>query len=142
MKVIFLDVDGVLNDNNPSNSKVQEDKAELLKEIADTTGANLVLSSDWRYCWDKPDADFTILVETLRKFGMGLFSKTPITKHGYRGAEIYQWINEWDVDKIEKIVILDDQDDMKPYMDRLIQTLYNQGLRKNDVERAIKLLNE
>jgi len=142
MKVIFLDVDGVLNDNDRKKPKVQEDKVKLLKEIAEKTEANLVLSSDWRYWWDKPDEDFILLVEMLRKFGMELISKTPITRHGYRGAEIYQWMNEWRGEQVEKFVIIDDCDDMKPYMDRLVQTLHNQGLAKIHVEKAIKLLDE
>lgn len=141
MKVIFLDVDGVLNDNDPSKPKIQEDKVKFLKEIVGETGSYLVLSSDWRYWWDKPDEDFFLLVETLRKFGMELISKTPITKHGYRGAEIYQWINEWGGEAIEKFVILDDQDDMKPYMDKLVQTSSTRGLTKDDVEEALRILS-
>lgn len=49
MKIIFLDIDGVLNYEN-SKSKVEEEKVKLLKEIVDKTGAEIVLSSDWR-CW-------------------------------------------------------------------------------------------
>lgn len=94
MKIIFLDVDGVLNDNDYSKTKVDETKVRLLKEIVDKTGAKIVLSSDWRYWWDSDDEDFALLVSLLRKHGMEFLSKTPITKHGYRGAEIYQWLNE------------------------------------------------
>lgn len=142
MKIIFLDVDGVLNDNDYSKNKVDETKVRLLKEIVDKTGAKIVLSSDWRYWWDNQDEDFILLIRTLRKFGMEFLSKTPITLHGYRGAEIYQWLNEWAGESIEKFVILDDNSDMKPYMDRLVQTSHNQGLTRKDVKVSIKLLNE
>lgn len=38
MKVIFLDIDGVLNYKN-SKSKVEEEKVKLLKHIVDETNA-------------------------------------------------------------------------------------------------------
>lgn len=43
---------------------------------------------------------------------------------------------------MERFVILDDNIDMKPYMDGLVQTDFKRGLCKKDVERAVKLLNE
>lgn len=141
MKVIFFDVDGVLNYAG-TGAKVIEDKVKLLKEIVDRTDAKLVLSSDWRYWWGTDDEDFDLLTDTLGKFDMELIDKTPITKHGYRGVEIHQFLNEWTGEPIEKFVILDDNDDMKPYMDRLVQTSFMNGLEKEDVEKAVELLNE
>lgn len=88
------------------------------------------------------DEDVDLLLRTLSKYGMKIMSITPSTKHGYRGAEIYQWINEWKGEMIDKFAILDDKDDMKPYMDRLVQTYFDYGLVKKDVNIAIKLLNE
>ena len=61
MKVIFLDIDGVLNtsqtfieiDNEfiktgKRRIEIDLDRVELLKEIVDATGAVIVLSSSWR----------------------------------------------------------------------------------------------
>lgn len=141
MKIIFLDVDGVLNFRN-SQSKVEDEKVKLLKHIVDETNAQIVLSSDWRYWLNTDDEDVDLLIRTLSKYRIEIMSSTPITKHGYRGAEIYQWINEWQGETIEKFVILDDRNDMKPYMDRLVQTDFNYGLVKKDTKIAIKLLNE
>ena len=141
MKVIFLDVDGVLNYKN-SKSKVEDKKVKLLKHIVDETSAKIVLSSDWRYWLNTDDKDVTFLIRTLAKYDMEIMSSTPITKHGYRGAEIYQWINEWQGETIEKFVIFDDRNDMKPYMDRLVQADFNYGLTKKDTNIAIKLLNK
>lgn len=141
MKVIFLDVDGVLNYKN-SKSKVDDEKVKLIKQIVDETNAKIVLSSDWRYYLNTDDEDIALLIRTLSKYGIKIMSSTPITKHGYRGAEIYQWINEWHGEPIESFVILDDRDDMKPYMDRLVQTDFDYGLVKKDVKIAIKLLNK
>lgn len=141
MKIIFLDIDGVLNYEN-SKSKVEEEKVKLLKEIVDQTGAEIVLSSDWRYWWDKPDEDFNLLIEKLNKFGLKLISKTPETTHGYRGAEIHQWLSEWTGEAVEKFVILDDNLDMKPYIDWLVETDFKRGLCRKDMERAAEMLGE
>lgn len=141
MKIIFLDVDGVLNFQN-SQSKIEDEKVKLLKHIVNETNAQIVLSSDWRYWLNTDDEDVDLLIRTLSKYGMEIISSTPITKHGYRGAEIYQWINEWQGDAISKFVILDDKNDIKPYMDRLVQTDFDCGLTNKDIAIAIELLNE
>jgi len=141
MKVIFLDVDGVLN-HGKQIEKVEDDKIGLLNQIVKATNAEIVLSSDWRYWLNTDDEDVILLERKLSSVGIDIMSSTPITKHGYRGAEIYQWINEWNGEQIEKFVILDDRDDMKPYMNRLVQTSFDLGLQEKHVKRVIQLLNE
>ncbi len=49
-KVIFLDIDGVLNTDTRHDPEgcVDEDKVQCLKQIVDATGAQIVLSSSWR----------------------------------------------------------------------------------------------
>lgn len=141
MKVIFLDVDGVLN-HGKQIEKVEDDKIHLLNQIVTATNSEIVLSSDWRYGLNTDDRDMILLERKLRSVGIDIMSSTPITKHGYRGAEIYQWINEWQGETIDKFIILDDRDDMKPYMNRLIQTSFNLGLQEKHVKKAIQLLNK
>ena len=59
MKVVFLDIDGVLNsvafDRERTNGQGNIDKTRLplLKQILDETGALIVLSSSWRKHWVK-----------------------------------------------------------------------------------------
>lgn len=141
MKVIFLDVDGVLN-HGKQIEKVEDDKIQLLKQIVDETSAEIVLSSDWRFWLGTDDEDILLLQEKLKGIGAEIMSSTPDSKHGYRGIEIYQWINEWQGETVDKFVILDDRDDMKPYMNRLVQTSFNLGLQEEHVKKTIKLLNE
>lgn len=141
MKVIFLDVDGVLN-HGKQIEKVEDDKIQILKQIIDETGAKIVLSSDWRFWLGTDDEDVELLQEKLSGIGAEIMSSTPGSKHGYRGAEIYQWINKWKGETIDKFVILDDRDDMKLYMNRLVQTSFNLGLQEKHVKKAIQLLNE
>lgn len=60
MKVIFLDVDGVLNSDEYFDKirnlniegiecEIDIEKIRLLKKAIDETGAKVVLSSSWRY---------------------------------------------------------------------------------------------
>lgn len=61
MNVIFLDIDGVLNNRDTFirrykeylktkvlTLEIDEEKVELLKSIVEITGYNIVLSSSWR----------------------------------------------------------------------------------------------
>ena len=60
-KVIFLDVDGVLNSDEFLKRHTQEiisiDYVKILKEIVDRTNAALVLSSSWKCGWSKEEVD-------------------------------------------------------------------------------------
>lgn len=55
-KVIFLDVDGVLNCHSTKDKcdgyiGIDDKKVSLLKEIVDTTGAIIILVSSWKEWW-------------------------------------------------------------------------------------------
>lgn len=158
MKVIFLDIDGVLNYRNCKYTLngmyfVDPCKIELLKQIVDATDAKLVLSSTWRYGWldankgiESNDAKhFKALVETLSTFNLKLFDRTPILGSMSdwipRGSEIDMWFNTYHGEPIESFVILDDRNDMKPYGRYLIQISESSGLTDVYVKRAIKMLN-
>ena len=54
-----------------------------------------------------------------------------------RGEEIKDWL---DVNDINKFVILDDDDDMVPFMDRLVLTDGDVGLTIDDINKVIDLL--
>ena len=154
MKIVFLDVDGVLNYVGCKHHAygyyfVEDDKIKLLKEIIDRTEAKIVLSSSWRiersaqYKYEKP-RDYKLyhkLVKKLKEYDLLIYSHTPVLRE-YRGKEIDQWLKNWRGETIESFVILDDDADMQPYMDKLIQTSYETGLTREDVEKAVKMLND
>lgn len=155
MKVIFLDIDGVLNfinckDRIRNIPFVNHKKILLLKRIIDKTNAKVVLSSTWRYGWydiengdtDTFDAyDFNKLTEKLKEYNIEFISKTPESNHYHRGLEIKEWFENWNGEIIEKFVILDDVDNMNPFMNNLVLIDPNYGLTKKDVKRAIKILS-
>ena len=159
MKVIFLDVDGVMNCITTKAKIdgymfVDDVKVALLKEIIDLTGAKVVLSSTWRYGWyamehiEHPDEGdlrdirmFKALRDKLLEFGIELLGYTD--DFGRRGAEISAWLKQWQGESIESYVVLDDMgsDEIRPYCKHLIQTTLTHGLQASDVTQAIRILN-
>lgn len=113
MKVIFLDVDGVLN--TPKLIKkfgydhIDPVLVALLARIVRETEARIVLSSTWRI-----DENNRKMVEAaLAQHGLELLGSTPVHKKKfpdwvYRHEEIGAWLAE---NQVSKFAILDDLDD-------------------------------
>ena len=151
MKVLFLDIDGVLNHNkfyqNRSNTKLVHDNypynefdpisVSHLNKILDETDAKLVVSSSWRV-----DSN---LQDTFKEVGIRhkIYGITPwlIGKNIHRGDEINEYIvNNGNV---EKYCILDDIDDFhenqKPFFIKC--KAYEDGLNLETANKAIEILN-
>lgn len=159
MKLIFLDVDGVLNSLSTKAeiegyTFVSDELIALLKQIVDATDAKIVLSSTWRrgwYCKEhvaNPDSQdlqdirmFDALNAKLHAFGIELMSYTD--DFGRRGQEIDAWLRAWNGEPIESYVILDDMGgaEMRPHSRYLVQTSIGGGMNEKHAARAIKLLN-
>ena len=148
MKVIFLDVDGVLNSDeyidkikklnvNTIKSKVSVNKIGLLKQAVDATGARVVLTSSWRY-----RRDGTLLKGLLLKYGICADS-TPFMDNK-RGLEIKKYLS--DNPDVEDFVILDDEV-FDSFDEELIKHLikisdkngrgFGEGLLPKDIDRII-----
>ena len=120
MKVIFLDVDGVLNEKK-SRSRccgylgIDDQKAENLAGIVKATGAEIVLISTWKDDWRKKDKAHqgmmaNYLDKKLQKQGLTVLDKTESVDKasGFplsRGEGILQYLS---AHAVEKYVILDD----------------------------------
>ena len=144
-KVLFLDVDGVLN-NGTWASAMHEQEIDVYKEhvleerainllwhICWETGARLIVSSSWRHDQEA----YHQLCSQLLKFGMYPLGKLsgPGTD---RGSEIRKWL-EWNP-QITHFAILDDDDDVGPYREHLVQTDPDKGLTETEAYRCMKLL--
>lgn len=160
MKVIFLDIDGVLNNDHTKERFegyvfVSDDKILLLKEIIDKTNAKIVLSSTWRRGWEckeriaEPTSSdlqdirlFDALVNKLKEYNIMLLSYTE--DFGHRGDEITLWLKNWTGEPVKSYVILDDIDgaEIRPHTHYLVQTGFWNGLTPKHVQKAIKLLND
>ena len=152
MRVIFLDIDGVLNeDTTPTRTKsrvvfIDEEKLLRLKRIVDTTNAKIVLSSTWRYDREDPryNGDFLELQEAFQKVGLEFHSYTPVDAVGIRrGMEIKAWLG-LHRSEVERFIILDD--DLFDFEERgllphLIKTEFGDGgLTEELAQEAISLL--
>ncbi len=80
IKVIFLDVDGVLNSSKTTRRTIDgytfvgSRQLKNLRQIIDTTGAKVVLSSDWRYGRDDPAWNRGYLELKMSFYDMGFIS--------------------------------------------------------------------
>ena len=136
IKVIFLDVDGVLN----SDRTVRKTQGGYTF-VDNRTGAKVVLSSDWRYDRDDPryNGDYLELEAELLKYGIRLYGFTPELPSCHRGMEIDCWLKEHS--EVGDFVILDDRADIEPNKDHWVQTVMRRGLGVEEAESAIHILN-
>lgn len=161
MKVIFLDVDGVLNSmayfktNEGRRNEISEFHLEKLSKIYKTCDAHIVLSSTWRDLNNEYNIEcyqmWNYLVDSLSRYGMKIMSRTPIINHN-RPLEIKTWLdNRVDKDDIQ-FVSLDDDFSKESYDkygigDCLVKTRFfcdkvdEGGLQDEHVDKAIKILN-
>ena len=150
MKIIFLDIDGVLNSyaydrvRKYDEGNIDMTRLDILKDIVDKTGAYIVLTSSWRRHWEKDylDCDYAgrEISDSFYEKGMEIYDKTP--ELGYRADEIRAWMEGKD---IESFVIIDDMPfGWSELSDRFIKTdpCIGRGLEHIHAEEAIEILNK
>ena len=139
MKIIFLDVDGVLNSVQDRFSTKLETRKHILflRHIVNKADAEIVLSSSWRICGLLPK-----LCRILREYNLRISDITPYILDGAsRGREIRAWLD--DHTGIESFVILDDEDFdiVNMFPDNIVKTNSEVGLQKEDAEKCIAILS-
>ena len=144
MKVIFLDVDGVLNNDgyfertkNEKQNRIELDDENIkcLKEIIDLTGAKVVVTSTW-----KELRIYNELISYLKNFGIEVYDKTVHMSYN-RGDEIREYLSTHEIDNF---IILDDEifKDFNELISHLVKTdFYNGGLTEKHKTLALKLMN-
>lgn len=158
MKVVFLDVDGVLNcasrwgslptcaTEMHSGGKIDPIATKRLKTIIDATGAKIVVSSTWRIVHMKA------LTAWLHRHGIDqkhVIGRTPhhlsvkvVGKEVVsipRGRQIQEWLDAHP--EVTRFVILDDDEDMEHLRPHLVKTTWKDGLLDEHVDEAIARLN-
>lgn len=142
MKIIFLDIDGVLNTATTLQRShrgvigIDPYLYLMLDRIIEATKAKIVLSSSWRHS----EAGR----EELKKAGIDFIGYTPSCCTGIRGAEIYEWISR-NIPLEERAslryAILDDESDMLLWQkDNFFQTSFKTGLTEEIANKVIKHL--
>lgn len=153
MKVIFLDVDGVLNEAGSKSRSphgfigVDDEKVAVLKQIVDATGAIIVLSSTWKKDWsNNPDEigiDAVYLNKKLARYGLRIIDKTTDDMWN-RGFGIKAWLSLHDV---ESWLVLDDDKfedfEYEGIMPHFVQTSFaSGGLTDQHIPKCIEILTK
>lgn len=149
-RLIFLDIDGVLNGENYYNRIIDEgvdlsdilnnfdkEAIKILYRIVETTKAKIVISSTWRFQEN--------IKEILENVGFNLddiVGGTPRLR-APRGYEIQKWLmdNKDKLDNDLTYVILDDDSDMlDEQLHNFIRTSGRTGLTDFNADCAIRIL--
>ena len=154
MKIIFLDVDGVLNCTKTIRGWgkmrfVDTRKMLRVREICDRTGAKVVISSSWRegaredaLAMDK--MQWQSLIAEFDKHRIPVIGMTPFAPDRWRGDEISMWLKSQE-EPVKDFVIVDDIIcDLTRFLSvgRVVQTVDAWGLTKAKMEECIKILGE
>lgn len=157
MKIIFLDIDGVLNSMQyfirteeerkgivltPKRDTVKfwsamfdPDAVKLLNIAIEKSGAKVVLSSSWRNC--HPLSEIRGFLKHHGFIGE-IIDKTPQRAPAppyRRGNEIQAWLTEHP--EVEKFVIIDDDSDMEHLKPHLVQTKNEFGIQEEHVVQML-----
>jgi hypothetical protein len=162
MRVLFLDIDGVLNSadylrnrrhvRRPTPHSIDAPTVPRLNAVTDRTGAALVISSTWRLSSGAAQLPYVLRDHgvTGRVVGMtpSLMEETgEVQPCGYRslrrrerGHEIQAWLDAHP--ECARFAIVDDNSDMAHLRHRLVQTTWERGLQDEHVETLCALLGE
>lgn len=158
MKVLFLDIDGVLNSHiwfamreAPSTYQSMFERSKwdldpravaLVKDFVQRNNLKVVISSTWRRLYNESQ------LKALFKehdWNIPIIGVTPTSRSGIRGDEIQTWIDNWNQEHpsnpVENYIIFDDDSDFKQdQLPHFVQTQFTSGLTRLHVQRAEHIL--
>lgn len=127
MKVIFLDIDGVITSVRTSWYNFDIHALHFLRWICNTADVKIVISSTWRYQYTKAFWT-TIFQDTLHDD----FRTPHIVSTDRRGGEINAWLKKHK--EVKRYLILDDDSDMlKSQIKSFRKTRSMDGLMSDDM---------
>lgn len=141
MKILFLDIDGVLNtDSDPPGDYIDPAKVALVDEVCRRTGARVVISSEWRIY---PGMHYT--AERLRDAGLTAeilgattaerrLSDSSVTA---RTRQISRWLQARPAVGVWAVL-----DDLDVNIAGLVRTDPREGVTRYHVERLVERLGE
>lgn len=139
MKVLFLDIDGVLIIASSEwsdflKSQVYDpDCVARLKTVIEKTGCEIVVSSSWRF-------RLKALENQMRRNGLPIYDITGEEAKGenQRGQEIAAWLKRHP--EVTSFVIVDDDTDMGELHPHLVVTSWSNGLTEECMNELISKL--
>ncbi len=154
-KIIFLDIDGVLNIQDGKVHFISE-KIKMLEKIIIETNAKIVITSSWRYHWEEINGTIEYIIFNLtvknnwKKSGLNsqiiidkIVDFTPIVAwnppKGWtnRPQEIKKYIED---NNIDEFIVIDDWNMEKEFPNRMINPQTKIGLTNKLMLSAIKKL--
>ena len=158
MNYIFLDIDGVMNNQEDWLNKVKEGRREdsmfcdeaweLLSQVIKETGARVILSSSWRAGFVQTDSGIdmcdgnchltTRLNYYFEEYGIPIVGLTT-SYYDHRGKQIMEYVKQH-FSSTDNWIVLDDEDiDIKDYVpeERIIKTEFKTGLLPEHCERIV-----
>lgn len=142
MNVIFLDIDGVLNNIASAADGVDliPEKVVLLRHACQQTNASIVISSSWRKLYD-----LDIIRVLLYRAGIRtvpIIGRTPNSSSGHRGQEIKKFMDDWPGAITNYVILDDDTDILDEQLPHFIKIDNECGLLFADHDNIIKILTE
>lgn len=133
MKVLFLDIDGVMNNEDllycEGMNAIGEIFLDRLKHIVLSTDVKIVLSSSWRI------GSQHLVADALATRNLELFDITPGDDSVERCEEILEWLNGHP--EVINFAILDDNYGAK-VENHFFKTSFFEGLTEEIAEQVIK----
>lgn len=170
MKIIFLDIDGVLNGHQyiarsclgfSGKAHIEPTLMKRLNRVIQETGAKIVLTSAWRYYYYRGEMTLLGLQRLLESHGLfkdcffGGTKKDEIDfdfnwseekkqeyKKLYWNERSFQILEFLKINVVERYVVIDDVDAgfTEAGLD-FVKTDPNRGISNENATRAIKILN-
>lgn len=164
-KVLFLDIDGVLNTERQHNRCMDEGEVYVdnfgyafdpiavinLKKIIDDTGADIVISSSWKFwglstmqkLWASRDLPGKIIDVTPNTMSDEMLLEIDLSYMELpagKGSEIKEWLDTKG-SEVTHYAILDDVPDILPEQDsHFVQIDPRIGITKEDANQVIEIL--
>ena len=159
MKVIFLDIDGVLNSvtdflearhyghiHNEGIEIISPGKLYLVEHIIGKTDAKIVISSSWREMYSLKELYDMFYIRGFTLPRTSIVGKTEICEsdvdhYSRRSIEISKWLDVHD--HVESYVILDDEDRFESrHKNNLVTTNMFDGLNMSLADDAVLILGK
>ena len=164
-KVIFLDIDGVLNTNRwytqMDRNTIKDEygytfdpkSVANLRRIVEETGADIVISSSWKCMglsqmedmWSDRNLPGKIIGITPNSVSDELLLSVDIDSidlFHIRGEEIKEWLTKYGK-RVSNYAIIDDMDNMLPeQQSHFVQTDPEVGITEEDADKIITILKK
>lgn len=166
-RILFLDIDGVLNTERQHNRCVCNGVAQVdgfgyafdpeavanLKRIVKQTGADIVISSSWKFwgldamqrMWERRDLPGKVIDVTPNNVSDEMLLSVDLEYMDIpagKGSEIKEWMTTKG-QQVTHYAILDDLPDMLPEQEsHFVQTDPRIGMTKDNAEQVISILTK